>query len=137
MNDISRNNINISNLLSFIDKCENYLIKMPFILSKKESKDQFETCIKGFNMIYNYLNNLKKSPIKNTEFSNIIDNSFEEFHSLFNALYNKEGESQNNCFNFIKQFYQPYDEKSIIEPYKKQTIKVTINNFIDSKYIPK
>jgi hypothetical protein len=55
MNDISRNNINISNLLSFIEKCENYLIKMPFILSKKESKDQFETCIKGFNMIYNYL----------------------------------------------------------------------------------
>jgi hypothetical protein len=55
MNDISRNNINISNLLSFIEKFENYIINMPFILSKKESKDQFETCIKGFNMIYNYL----------------------------------------------------------------------------------
>ena len=46
MDDISGNKINISNLLSFIEKCENYLIKMPFILSKKESKDQFETSLK-------------------------------------------------------------------------------------------
>ena len=37
----------------------------------------------------------------------------------------------------LNNFINPMMRNIIIEPYKKQTIKVTINNFIDSKYIPK
>ena len=46
--DINKNNINISNLLSFLENSKKILMKIPFILSKKDSEEQLKNLLMEF-----------------------------------------------------------------------------------------
>ena len=141
-NDITENKINISNLLFFLENCKKYLMKTPFVLSKKENKNEFEACIIGSQMIYDYIKWLKQTNIMHTKFRGIIDNYFEELENFLSKFpYFHTNKQQNNVvknesFEYTKKCELPFDDKYEIGPYKEKG-EIIINNkqFIENKYL--
>ena len=141
-NDILGNKINISNLLLFLENCKKDLMKTPFILSKKENKNEFETCIIDSQMIYDYFKWLKTTNIMHSKFRGIIDNFFEELENFLSKFpyfhTNKQQYNfvKNDSFENIKNCELPFDSKYEIGPYKEKRERI-INNkqFVENKYL--
>jgi hypothetical protein len=91
-------------------------MKTPFILSKKENKDLFETCISGSQMIYNYINWLKTTDIMKTEFAEIIENCYEEFDNFLSKFpyfktYGECHKEKNLSLEYIQKCELPFDTR--------------------------
>ena len=117
-------------------------MKTPFVLSKKENKNEFETCIKGSQMIYDYIKWLKNTNIMYSKFREIIDNYFEEleiFLSKFPYFHTDKQQNnivKNDSFEYIKKCELPFDEKQEIGPYDKIRERTIVNkHFIINKYL--
>ena len=140
MQDISENKINISNLLLFLDNCEKFLMKMPFILSTNENKEQLKIYINGFKMIYEYLNALtKKTNIMYSEFGNLIENLCEEFKSFQSIIYNNRKSDKklidSDNYSTTKKCELPFDNKFNIKINDEGKQNRINNPFINNEYL--
>ena len=70
------------NIISFLDRCEGILLKMPFILSKNKKDEKIKNCIEGITLIHFYLVHLSQMSIYNSKFGDLIFKYYYEF-SLF------------------------------------------------------
>ena len=118
ISDIKNNNIDISNLLLFLENSKKNLMKMPFILTKKDKEEQIKTYINGIKLIQVYLNELTQTNIMESKFGQIIMQYKREFDN-FNSIYDffKTGEEntskRNIHFDYITKCELPSD--NIIE----------------------
>ena len=128
INDINNNNINISNLYSFLESCKLVLIKVPFILRNKKQEEKIKEYLDDIHIIKNYLFSLSYSNIKETKFKDIIVDCLGEYchfnekfelddakHSINNIHFdfpennNYHSNNINNNINYIE------DENNIIQ----------------------
>ena len=138
---INKNNINISNLLPFLDDSKKILMKIPFILSKKGKEEQLNTSINGVQMIYYYLDKLKETDIMKTQFEKIILeylNEFKYFLSKFNIFSVKDQNlSKNINLEYITLCELPsdtkYDEVKFYNDNDEKNTKK--NDFNENKYL--
>ena len=141
INDISGNKINISNLLLFLDDCKKMLMKIPFILSKKENENQLKTCINGAQLILNYINELTKTNIIYSKFNDILTKYYEEFNIYLSKFEYFKTNSQNISLSknisleYITKCELPFDNKYEVEHYKNGGINKKNKDFIENKYL--
>ena len=113
--DIKENKITISNLVLFLENSKKILAKIPFILSEKDNEEKIKTCINGIYMIHDYLNELIKTSINNSEFKKLIEEHLEEFKQFISKFenYNKEGENFGKLISFecVTKCELPSDNK--------------------------
>ena len=115
--NISKNEISISNLLDFLFDCKIYINEVPVILANETDKTILTKILNGVQLIYNYINYLKGSSIYKTKFENIISQFSEEieyfvlqfpFFKVINSQIKKK-----EFHEFIKKCEIPFnDEKN-------------------------
>ena len=136
--DISNNNINISNLLLFLDGTKNILLKIPYILSKKEEQ-KIKSCINGVLYIHDYLHELSKDSIKDSKFFPEISKYKEEFDyliSMFEKINNNEKHIFNNIkFDSLTKCQLPSEEKNENDILKDKKIGKKKNNFPENNFL--
>ena len=118
-NDISNNNINISNFLFLLESSKKLLMKIPYIFSKKENEKQLNICINGIQFIYDYLiklsENKKKTGFMSSKFGQILLNYSEEFESFLSKFECfktvSKNLSNNISFEHITKCELPSDNK--------------------------
>ena len=104
-NDINNNHINISNLISFLEKCEGILPKMPFILSKNINDEKIKNCIDGIMLIQFYLNKLIQMSIFNNKFGDLIFKYCYEFSYFIDKFLDTNRQISNNIhLDSIKKY---------------------------------
>ena len=140
INDISGNTINISNLLLFLDNCEKFLMKIPFILSKNENQEQLKACINGTKMIYDYLNSLNKAnSIMFSEFCKPIEKLFKEFENFLNKIYQNKNSDKKNIgsdnYSTTKKCKLPFDNKFNIKINEERKQNKINKPFINNEYL--
>ena len=141
VNKITKNDITISNLLLFLENCKKLLMKIPFILSKKENKEQFKECINGYQTIYDYIEALTYSNIMNSEFGKKIELYFKEFDNFLSKFpyfktYGECHKEKNLSLEYIQKCELPFDtrcEKN--KPKRKKKKKFNNSNFSGNKYL--
>ena len=105
ISDIDNNNINISNLYSFLDSCKEVLMKYPIIISNKENEDIIKEYVNDINYIKNYLLRLSQTNIFNTEFKDIIYDCYIQY-GIFDkkmGTFDEDYSSTNIHFDFPKK----------------------------------
>ena len=127
-NDINKNNINISNLLLFLERCKKILYKIPFIITKKENEEQIKICINGIQFIHDYLNELIKTGIMKTKFGEILKKYFEEY----NYFLSKFKSFSSNDLNLSKNIHLKYISKCELPSDNR---KDNITNYDNSRNI--
>ena len=138
-NDILENKITISNLLLFLENCKKFLMKIPFILTKKENEEQIKECINGSQLIYDYLKALKNTEIRMSNFGKIINSYFEDFENFLSKFpYFKIERNEYNdiiSLEYIKKCELPFDDKyEIGKPSHKKYNGVNNSIFMENKY---
>ena len=137
LDKIQKNEINVSNLLKFLNDCKKYIIKIPLIFQQKNN-DLKISSITGCQKIYNYIISLKESPICKTKFELSIFNYIEEienflsqfscFKTKINKLEQKEAQ-----LTFIERCQIPYDYQKSIEIEKNEEAKDKIIKDLSSQ----
>ena len=133
INDINNNNINISNLLLFLENSKKILMKIPFILSKKDKEEQIKNCFNGIKLIQNYIQELTLTNIMNSKFGQVISSYmkiFNDFNSLFDYFNTNEKNilEKNIHLDYITQCELPSEKKSENTSYN---INIRNNNQIN------
>ncbi len=80
--NISKNEISMSNLLYFLYDCKIYINSVPVILANETDKTILTKILNGAQIIYNYIIQLKNSSIYKTKFENIISQFSEEIENF-------------------------------------------------------
>ena len=86
IDDINNNNINISNLILFLESSKQIVMKVPFILANKNKEKEIKSCINGIKIIKTYLDKLCDTNIKNTKFRPMIEKCWEVFNNFNDVL---------------------------------------------------
>eukprot|EP00833_Pecoramyces_ruminatium_P013647 jgi/Orpsp1_1/1187679/evm.model.d7180000059405.1 len=119
---INNNEINISNLFNILDECTDVVTKIPLILSTIENDDDLTYCASKCQDIYNFIYNLMKLPIYNTDFSERINSSVNEIQTILskyeffdlnkNKSYDTNISNTNNniIMKSLVQCELPYDD---------------------------
>ena len=91
------------------------MMKIPFILSKKDKEEQIKTCINGIKTIQIFLDKLYETDIKNSSFGKIIfeyKKEFDNFNSVFDFFNEgKQNTSKNIHLDYITRCELPSDTK--------------------------
>ena len=86
IDDINNDNINISNLLSFLESSKQIVMKVPFILTQKDKEKEIKACVNGIKIIKTYLDKLCDTNIKNSKFRPFIEKCWEVFNNFNEVL---------------------------------------------------
>ena len=145
-NEILNGNITISNILLFLESTKKNLMKIPYILSKreKEMENQLKACINEVQFIYDYLKELIKTHqkgIMQSEFGKILSKYSEEFNiflSKFNCfkIDSKHNNSKENLdFEYIKKCEIPFENIEANDLNEETEKKSKKNEIIENKYL--
>ena len=126
LNKIINKEINVSNLLKFLNDCKKFIIKINLILKYEKNDNNLKNSIIGCQKIYNYIIALNNSPIYKTEFNSHIRKYIEEFENYLSQFSCFKTETNKNkldkkSLTFIKQCSLPKDNtKEIYNEEKKE-----------------